>query len=471
MNRACLAVAASLLLMSSSRAMAVCDYANPDPESTWTAAWTNPSGYRTYSLEAPCKVYVGIPFTYTARVQVSPECPASTTAVASDWRIVDNGEVRIYDATWIHLTDRDWVDSITTTYFGEPIDHTIEFVFTDLGGTCYPSGMFWSPTTHIVGLTVDPYPPPNAAPVVEAGPDVALASKEQWATTIAGSASDADGEALSYRWLEGAAELQGFRPVDASGAAPLALSPVPALSLGTHVFTLEVTDGHVVVADTVTVSVANSPPVAAPFSSGKFELGESIPLTADVADFDGGTLTYRWLEGDAVLAEGTVVVEPGTATALPAETISGLALGDHLLTLIVSDGIDSSSAELAITVQDTIAPTLAPVASARILWPPSGQMIPVTVIAHARDSSGAPLVLTASVSTDQPSRLDDLGNPMPEYAVLGIDQAAGTISLELRADKPRGQVRTYWISVTAIDTGGNSTNAQLTVVVPHDQRP
>src|SRR6266536_1153214 len=82
----------------------------------------------------------------------------------------------------------------------------------------------------------------------------------------------------------------------------------------------------------------------------------------------------------------------------------------------------------------------------------------------------SPLVLAASITTDQPPRLDDLGQPIPEYAVLGIDQAAGIISLELRADKPRGQARTYWITVTATDTGGNSTHADVTVLVPHDQR-
>src|SRR6266496_973856 len=348
MNRACLAVTAALLLVSSSRAMAECDYSNPDPGSTWTATWTNPSGLRTYSLEAPCKVNLGQEFTYTAKVVVSQDCPLSTNPVAGFWKILDNGEVQFYDASWIHLTDRQWVKTMTTTYSGDPISHTLEFAFTDLGGTCYASGMFWFPDAHILGVTVATSPPVNNAPIVDAGPDVAFASKEQSATTISGSASDADGEALSYRWLDGATELQGFRPVDGSGAAPLDLSAVPALSLGTHLFTLEVTDGHAVVGDTVTVSVANSPPVAAPFSSGNLELGESLTLTADVADFDGGTLTYRWVEGDAVLAEGTVVVAPGPATPLPAHTISGLSLGNHLLTLIVSDGIDSSSADPAV---------------------------------------------------------------------------------------------------------------------------
>ncbi|MDO8413166.1 MAG: hypothetical protein Q7S51_05170, partial [Gallionellaceae bacterium] len=38
------------------------------PGSNWTAAWTDSFNQTTYTLTAPCKVYIGIPFSLTATV-------------------------------------------------------------------------------------------------------------------------------------------------------------------------------------------------------------------------------------------------------------------------------------------------------------------------------------------------------------------------------------------------------------------
>jgi hypothetical protein len=66
-----------------------------------------------------------------------------------------------------------------------------------------------------------------------------------------------------------------------------------------------------------------------------------------------------------------------------------------------------------------------------------------------------------SVASDEPG-----GNNAPDALILGPN----TVSLRAEREGP-GSGRTYTITVEcADDTGGNSTAATTTVVVPHDQR-
>jgi hypothetical protein len=125
--------------------------------------------------------------------------------------------------------------------------------------------------------------------------------------------------------------------------------------------------------------------------------------------------------------------------------------------------------DVAVTVVDTTAPTLAPVASHEVLRPPDGRMVPVTIAANAHDAGG-PLSLTVDVTSDQPVALDRRGAPIADFEVLGIDDAAGTVQLALRAARTRNRDRTYVVTVTATDPSGNAASAAVAVVVPHDAR-
>ena len=75
--------------------------------------------------------------------------------------------------------------------------------------------------------------PPNLAPVADAGTDVVINSADQSLTIIQGTASDPDGDALQYRWLEADAELATWADV-VNSAAPLNLGTMPAFPLGDH---------------------------------------------------------------------------------------------------------------------------------------------------------------------------------------------------------------------------------------------
>ncbi|MBM4136475.1 MAG: hypothetical protein FJ241_06540, partial [Nitrospira sp.] len=96
------------------------------PEGTnWTVAWTDNFGNTTYTLTAPCKVYIGIPFTITATV-TDDFCLNSW--VASFWSILDNGELiagsNRQNSIWTDANGQ-WQRVIERTYFGVPEDHTI----------------------------------------------------------------------------------------------------------------------------------------------------------------------------------------------------------------------------------------------------------------------------------------------------------------------------------------------------------
>src|SRR5512147_812800 len=74
-----------IMLIFNSTVFAVCA-----PGSGWTAAWTDQYGQTRYSLEAPCKVYIGIPFTISATVN---DNIYTNNAVACAWSIADNGTI------------------------------------------------------------------------------------------------------------------------------------------------------------------------------------------------------------------------------------------------------------------------------------------------------------------------------------------------------------------------------------------
>ncbi|MCM2263698.1 MAG: DUF4214 domain-containing protein, partial [Desulfuromonadales bacterium] len=132
------------------RAAAVCAEG-----SNWKATWNDSLSQTTYTLEAPCKAYIGIPFNVTATVT---DATYPNSDVGGIWKIADNGAT-IAGGTgfnWITLAAGQWQRVITQTYSGAPIDHTIEFTFTDFGEG--PGGHSFAGST-IGAITVDPLPP------------------------------------------------------------------------------------------------------------------------------------------------------------------------------------------------------------------------------------------------------------------------------------------------------------------------
>src|SRR4051812_31526251 len=133
---------------------------------------------------------------------------------------------------------------------------------------------------------------PNRAPVSNAGTDQSV--NKAAAVTLDGSSStDADGNALSYRWTQTSGAAVSLR----SGTTSRPTFTAPAAS-GTLVFSLVVNDGHSdSTADTVQVSVANRVPQASAGNDATIEAGQLFTLDAQGStDADHDALTYTWTQ-------------------------------------------------------------------------------------------------------------------------------------------------------------------------------
>lgn len=330
----------------------------------------------------------------------------------------------------------------------------------------------------------------NAPPEAEAGPDVEVYSSQQALTTLQGTGVDPEPgpAAMTYRWLENGTVLQDWTALGEDGAASLSLAaPVAKLSLGEHILTLEVTDGAGTGSDTMTLTVTNTPPeaqVSPTHQSVEVNL-DAIVLSAEVADFDGDTLQYQWLMGGSVLEAGTIQA-PSDGSSVPVNDLIITAgdrrfpVGTYQVLLEVSDGKNPPVTLTAtVEVKDTAAPTLTPTASTTMLWPPNGQLVPVTIWAHALDNGGGAVTLSAEVTSDEPvcwfcgrRCFGHCWWRVPDWYLDSVDSATGVIHLRLRAERYPWDFdgRVYTITLTATDQSGNQTVAKVEVRVPHDRR-
>ncbi len=338
----------------------------------------------------------------------------------------------------------------------------------------------WNDLPHddlnLGGYIMEKEEPENLAPTAEAGANVVINSADQSLTTIQGAADDSDGDPLQYRWLEGDAALTAWAPV-VNGAAPLNLGSIPALPLGDHVLTLEASDGTATGCDTMTLTLLNTPPVAVlnPASLA-IEIGSAFTIKATAADFDGDLLTYQWVKGSEVLGSGVVTApNDGSPIAIADLVVSAndppFDLGAHSINLVLHDPVNGPiTATATVTVKDSTLPTLRPVSSESILWPPDHALRPVTIQANASDNGGS-VTLAATVCSNEPQEDGGDGSTDQDWTTPVIDNLTGTIDVSLRAERSgSGGGRVYTITITATDQSGNASVATVEVRVPHDRK-
>ncbi|MCY1020112.1 Ig-like domain-containing protein [Pyxidicoccus sp. MSG2] len=190
----------------------------------------------------------------------------------------------------------------------------------------------------------------NRAPTANAGLDASV--NERATATLSGSANDADGDDVTYSWVQvsgTSVALSGATSATATFTAP------ETVSGETLTFRLTVSDGKVSASDTVNVAVNavnRAPAVAA--SSVTVNERSTATLEASASDADGDTLTYAWtqLTGDTVVLAG--------ANTSRATFSTGEVAADSVLTfrVTVSDGTATATQDVAVTVlQVNRAPT------------------------------------------------------------------------------------------------------------------
>jgi CubicO group peptidase (beta-lactamase class C family) len=196
--------------------------------------------------------------------------------------------------------------------------------------------------------------PSNVAPTARAGDDQTITLPTN-SVQLQGSATD-DGlptpASLTYSWAATSGGNVTFS--NASAAATTATFPAE----GTYVLTLTVSDGALSGTDTVQVVVSpaagggNQPPVVQAGVDQSIELPvDRVQLTGSATD-DGpaASLTYSWA---ATAGPAGVTFDNSASAATAARFVSA---GDYDLTLTVSDGTQSATDVVRVSVAAAVFP-------------------------------------------------------------------------------------------------------------------
>ena len=296
-------------------------------------------------------------------------------------------------------------------------------------------------STDTVGITIGDTTPPN----VDAGEDmiVEAGAPDGAEVMLHGEATDDVDMDLYYVWSEEETVL--------GTEANLTIT----LSLGSHILTLNATDdsGNMGT-DNVTIDVVDTtPPEVNAGEDMTVEAGYETTVHGSATDLVDMDLNYVWKEGQTIL---------GTEANLTYM----FTLGTHVLTLSATDdsgnvGTDNVTIEAVDTTPPEINVTVAP----DMMWPPNHKYVDVETVVTVHDAvDPSPTLTLVSVTSNEPDNGKGDGNTTNDIAILGNNM------FRFRAERSgTGQGRTYTITYRATDASGNSAEASVTIMVPHNK--
>ena len=292
---------------------------------------------------------------------------------------------------------------------------------------------------------------PNAAPVVDAGPDQTAAGTN---ITLSGSATDADGDAVSYQWVQ----VSGPAATIASQNSQSTGVTLPATTTPTtFTFRLDATDAALETSSDVVSITSGAPNNAPTVNAGPNQTvagGDTVQLSGSANDVDNDPLTVTWTQtsGPAITLSDPNALNP-TFTA-PARTRDDQTLAFELR---ADDGTVISSDTVDIVVAGNEAPNVVATAS-----PTSGAGNSQFTLdgSGTTDPEGDQIIYIWTQTSGPSVTIDN-----PSAAVTTFTAPAGglgtnqTLTFELTAVDTFDESNTEAVSVTLLANEGPTADA------------
>jgi uncharacterized repeat protein (TIGR01451 family) len=241
------------------------------------------------------------------------------------------------------------------------------------------------------------------------------------------------------------------------GEADLAItksdSPDPVIAGNDLTYTVTVTNNGPDAATSVTVT-DNLPPettFVSCSSTGGGVCGGSgnnrTVIFASLASGQSETITFV-ASVNCSVADGTLISNTATVSS------------------ITPDPDTTNDSATATTTVSNPPPTITnATANPSVLWPPNHRMVNVTVSYDVTDNCPLPPgSCTLDVTSNEPVLGHGSGHTSPDWIVLDDHHVL------LRAERQgNGNGRIYTTIITCTDSGGNSSEEQVEVIVPHDR--
>ena len=241
------------------------------------------------------------------------------------------------------------------------------------------------------------------------------------------------------------------------GEADLAItktdSPDPVIAGNDLTYTVTVTNNGPDTATSVTVTdnlPAETTFVSCSSTGGGVCAGSGSNQTVTFASLASGqseTITFV-ANVSCSVADGTAINNTATVSSF------------------TSDPDTTNDSATATTTVSNPPPTITnATADPSVLWPPNHRMVNVTVSYDVTDNCPLPPdSCTLDVTSNEPVLDHGSGHTTPDWIVLDDHHVL------LRAERSgNGNGRIYTITITCTDSGGNSSNEQVEVTVPHDR--